>query len=60
MYSIGLATVFLYIASLISFLLAAQFPDYYKPALVVSAVFFIAASGALLVMMRKRMEKQDF
>ncbi len=60
MYSIGLATVFLYIASLISFLLAAQFPDYSRLALVLSAVFFIAASGALLVMMRIRMEKQNF
>jgi hypothetical protein len=60
MRSIGFATIFLYIASIISFLLAAQYPDYYKPALVVSAVFFIAASGALLVMMRIRMEKQNF
>jgi len=60
MHSIGLATIFLYIGSLISFLLAAQYPDYYKPALVLSAVLFIAASGALVVMMRIRMEKQNF
>ena len=60
MNSTGLATVFLYIASIISFLLAAQFPDYSTAALVVSAVLVIAASGALLVMMRIRMEKQNF
>ena len=60
MHSMGMVTVFLYMASLISFLLAAQFPEYYKPALVVSAVLFIAASGALIVMMRIRMEKQNF
>ena len=60
MYSIGLATIFLYIASLISFLLGVQFPDYSKLGLGLSAVFFIVATGVLLVMMRKRMENQDF
>lgn len=60
MYSIGLATVFLYITSLISFLLGVQYENYVKPSFVLGALFFIVASGALLLMMRIRMEKQDF
>ena len=60
MNSIGLATVFLYIASIITFLLAVQYDDMFKIFIALSAIFFIAATGALLVMMRMRMEKQNF
>jgi hypothetical protein len=60
MHSIGLATAFLYIASLITFLLAMQFDHLFKIFAALSAIFFIVASGALLVMMRIRMEKQNF
>jgi hypothetical protein len=60
MHKIGFITAFLYIASLITFLLAVQYDDMFKIFAALSAIFFIAASGALLVMMRMRMEKQNF
>jgi len=60
MHSIGLATTLLYIASLITFLLAVQYDDMFKIFAALSALFFIAASGALLVMIKIRIEKQNF
>ena len=60
MFSIGWATAFLYIASLIMFLLAVQYGDWFKVFAALSAIFFIAATGTLLVMTRMRMEKQNF
>ena len=60
MYSTGLATAFLYIASVLSFLFGAQYPEYYRLGMGLCIVFFIIATGTLLVMMRKRMEKQNF
>ncbi len=60
MHSIGYATVFLYIASLITFLLAVEYDNLFKLFAALSGIFFLAASGALLVMMRMRMEKQNF
>lgn len=60
MYSIGLATALLYIGSVISFLLGVQYENYYKLSFAFGALFFVVATGALLLMMRKRMEKQNF
>jgi hypothetical protein len=60
MHSIGYATIFLYIASIITFLLAVQYGDMFKLFAGLSALFFIAATGTLIVMLRIRMEKQNF
>jgi hypothetical protein len=60
MYSIGLATSLLYLASLITFLLKVHYGDAFPYGLGLSALLFIVATVALLVMMRKRMEKQNF
>ena len=60
MYSIGLSTALLYIASVASFLLGVQYKDYFKTAFILGGALFVIASVALLLMMRKRMEKQNF
>lgn len=60
MYSTAFATMFLYIASLVSFLLGVQFEDYSKIAIGASLMFFAVGTIVLLVLMRKRMEKQNF
>lgn len=60
MYSTGMVTIFLYIASVLSFLLGVQYREFFTLGFILGIVFFIIASGTLLVMMRKRMDKQDF
>lgn len=60
MYSTGLATIFVYLASLVTFIFAMQFSGFFIPGVVLGALLFIAASATLLVMLRKRMDIQDF
>lgn len=60
MYSTAFATMFFYIASLISFLLGIQYEGYSKIALGAGFLFFVLGTVILLVIMRQRMEKQDF
>ena len=60
MYSLGMATIFMYLASVISFLLGVQYQSFYYFGFGLGAVFFIAATAILLVMMGKRADKQDF
>ena len=59
-FRIGWATAFLYLGSLIAFLLSVQYDNLFKIFAVLSALCFIAATGTLLVMMRMRMDKQNF
>lgn len=60
MRSIGLRTVILYLASLVTFALAIQFANFFTPGLILGAVLFIAATIILLMTVRKRFEKQNF
>ena len=60
MFATGLITAFLYLASLITFLLAMQFPERFTWGFALGGLFFIVATGMLVLMMRKRMEKQNF
>jgi hypothetical protein len=60
MYSISFATIFLYIASVLFFLLGVQYKEFFTAGFSIGALLFLVATGTLIVILRKRMEKQNF
>lgn len=60
MFSLGLATVFIYLASLTSFLLGIQYSGFFTIGMALGGLLFIVASATLIIMLRKRMDVQDF
>lgn len=56
----GLATAFLYLASLITFFLAVQFNENFTFGFALAGLFFLTATGICIFMLRTRMEKQNF
>ncbi|MGI8469061.1 MAG: hypothetical protein ACR2N3_11490 [Pyrinomonadaceae bacterium] len=60
MRSIGMSTIFIYIASLISFALAIQYAGFFAVGMALGALLFIVATITLLTMMKKRADKEDF
>lgn len=60
MFAKGLVTAFLYLASLITFLLAMEYTERFTWGFALGGLFFVVATGMLVLMMKKRMEKQNF
>ena len=60
MYSFGMTTIFMYLASLTSFLLGVQFANFFVFGVAIGTLLFVAATAILLTMMGKRAERQDF
>lgn len=56
MYSVGYVTIFLYLASLIFFLLGTFIPRFLIGGIIFGALFFVASSIIIGIMIKQRIE----